>query len=517
MKQFRGQKLFVVLLAYCCAFILFTISAQAAAYTVTTTADSGAGSLRDAIATANSTVEDDIINFSIPLSDPGCNASSVCTITLTSGELVINAISTAGRLTITNATGANNLLISGNNQSRVFYVNAGADLTVNGVTITGGNGAGIGSDDTNRVGGGIFNNGSLTITNTIVRENGDIISQPASGSAGGIFNNGIATLQITNSTITNNKARSGGGINNTGTLTIESSTLNGNQATLNNGGAILNTGTLTLTNSTVSGNSARGTGGGITNSGTATLTSSTVTNNTSSINPANPGGGGIQNNAQGTLNLFNTIVAGNAASSPSTNVDVNNFGAITGSYNLIGKGAQGLTNGENGNQVGTNDNPIDPKLGALANNGGSTQTHALLPDSPAIDKGNAAGTDQRGSGRPVDFASVPNAAGGNGADIGAYELQSLPTAASVTISGRVITPNGRGLFNALVALTNENGETRYARTSLSGRYQFNDVAAGSTVVITIASKRYSFAPQVLMVTGEALNIDFLAQDGLSKQ
>jgi hypothetical protein len=408
-------------------------------------------------------------------------------------------------------------LISGNNQSRVLYVNAGADLTVNGVTITGGNGAGIGSDDANRVGGGIFNNGSLTITNTIVRENGDIISQPASGSAGGIFNNGIATLQITNSTIANNKARLGGGINNIGTLTIESSTLNGNQATINNGGAILNTGTLTLTNSTVSGNSARGTGGGITNSGTATLTSSTVTNNTSSTNPANPGGGGIQNNAQGTLNLFNTIVAGNAASSPSTNVDVNNFGTITGSYNLIGKGAQGLTNGENGNQVGTNDNPIDPKLGALANNGGSTQTHALLPDSPAIDKGNAAGTDQRGSARMVDFASVPNAAGGNGADIGAYELQSLPTAASVTISGRVITSNGRGVFNALVALTNENGETRYARTAISGRYQFNDVAAGSTVVITIASKRYSFVTHVLTVTGEALNIDFLAQDGLSKQ
>jgi hypothetical protein len=265
----------------------------------------------------------------------------------------------------------------------------------------------------------------------------------------------------------------------------------------------------------VSGNSARGTGGGITNSGTATLTSSTVTNNTSSTNPANPGGGGIQNNAQGTLNLFNTIVAGNAASSPSTNVDVNNFGTITGSYNLIGRGAQGLTNGANGNQVGANDNPIDPKLGALANNGGSTQTHALLPDSPAIDKGNAAGTDQRGSDRPVDIASIPNSA--NGADIGAYELQSLPTAASVTISGRVMTLNGRGLFNALVALTNENGETRYARTSISGRYRFNDVAAGSSAVITIVSKRYSFPPQVLMVTGEALNVDFLAQDGLSKR
>jgi hypothetical protein len=198
-------------------------------------------------------------------------------------------------------------------------------------------------------------------------------------------------------------------------------------------------------------------------------------------------------------------------------VDVNNFSTITGSYNLIGRGAQGLTNGENGNQVGTHDNPIDPRLDGLANNGGSTQTHALLSDSPAIDKGNAAGTDQRGSVRPVNFASVPNAAGGNGADIGAYELQSLPTAASVTISGRVITSNGRGLFNALVALTNENGETRYARTSISGRYRFNDVAAGSSAVITVVSKRYAFPPQVLMVTGEALNVDFLAQDGLSKR
>lgn len=500
----------MILVLALCAVAGFSVGAQAATYTVSTTADSGAGSLRDAIITANSTIEDDIINFSIPASDPGCNASSVCTITLTSGEIVINATSTAGRLTITNATGASNLLISGNNQSRVFYVNAGADLTVNGVTITGGNGVGIGSDDANRSGGGIFNNGNLTLTNTIVRENGDITSQPASSSAGGIFNNGIATLQITNSTIADNKARSAGGISNTGALTIEGSTLNGNQATIGNAGAILNTGMLSVTNSTISGNSARGTGGGITNSGTATLTSLTVTNNTSSINPANAGGGGIQNNA--TLNLFNTIVAGNAASSPSTNVDVNNFGTITGSYNLIGRGAQGLTNGENGNQVGTNENPIDPRLGGLANNGGSTQTHALLPDSPAIDKGNAAGTDQRGSVRPINFTSVPNAAGGNGADIGAYELQFLPTAASVTVGGRVITPNGRGLFNALVVLTNENGDARYARTSISGRYQFADVTAGNSVVITIISKRYSFAPQFLSVTGENLSVDFLAQD-----
>ena len=71
----------------------------------------------------------------------------------------------------------------------------------------------------------------------------------------------------------------------------------------------------------------------------------------------------------------------------------------------------------------------DPMLGPLQNNGGPTQTMALLPGSPAVDAGDSFGisTDQRGDPRPVDFSGVPNAAGGDGADIGAFELQQACT------------------------------------------------------------------------------------------
>ncbi|HEX8567524.1 MAG TPA: carboxypeptidase-like regulatory domain-containing protein [Pyrinomonadaceae bacterium] len=475
MKQLAGHTFFVVILAFCLV-ILFSVGAQAAAYTVTTTADNGAGSLRAAIADANLTVEDDEINFSIPSSDPNCTAGGVCTITLTSGQLVVNATSTAGALTITNASGASRLFISGNNTSRVFVVNPGANLSLEGVTITGGYGT-VTPAAPFRFGGGIYNNGgTLSLTNSSVSGN----FSPAGGGAGGV----------------------GGGIYSTGTLTVANSTVSGNNAELCNGcgtsgGGIYNDGgTASLTNSTISGNTARY-GGGIYNTGTLTITSSTITANTAQGAVGPGSGGGIFNSASGSLILTNTIVAGNLVIN-SSSPDIAGGVSPTSSFNLIGG---------------------DPKLGSLADNGGPTQTHALLPGSPAIDAGinSGAATDQRGFARRVDLPSTPNAAGGDGTDIGAYELQSSPTAASVTISGRVITSNGRGLFNALVALTNENGETRYARTSINGRYRFNDVAAGSSAVITIVSKRYSFAPQVLMVTGESLNVDFLAQDGLSKR
>ena len=90
-----------------------------------------------------------------------------------------------------------------------------------------------------------------------------------------------------------------------------------------------------------------------------------------------------------------------------------------------------------GDQSGTGASPLNPLLGPLANNGGSTRTHALLGGSPAIDKGSNSGsgvtTDQRGSTRVVDLATVANASGGDGTDIGAYEAQTDPnTAPTIT-------------------------------------------------------------------------------------
>ena len=184
---------------------------------------------------------------------------------------------------------------------------------------------------------------------------------------------------------------------------------------------------MTLTNSTVSGNtvsctasghSCLASGGGIHNNiiGTLTLTNSTVSGNTVS-GGSNTSGGGLSNPSGGTVTLLSTIVALNAPSDC--------FGTITSNgFNLDSDNTCGL--------AGTGDKPgvSNPLLGPLANNGGPTQTHALLPGSPAIDAVTSGcpppGTDQRGVSRPQDGDLDGTAL----CDIGAYELhatQAIPT------------------------------------------------------------------------------------------
>ena len=79
----------------------------------------------------------------------------------------------------------------------------------------------------------------------------------------------------------------------------------------------------------------------------------------------------------------------------------------------------------------------DPKLGPLQANGGPTPTHALLSGSPAIDRGHSFGlvTDGRGMTRPVNFAGIPNASGGDGSDIGAFEAQIIPAESQPVLNG----------------------------------------------------------------------------------
>lgn len=159
-------------------------------------------------------------------------------------------------------------------------------------------------------------------------------------------------------------------------------------------------------------------------------------------------------------------------------------------------------------------------IGPLANNGGPTPTHATLVNSPAIDQGSAAvvnratemlalTTDQRGLARPVDHGGLPNAAGGDGSDIGAFEFQ-VPTAATVTVSGRVFAAPGRGLQNAEVQLIGPDGEFRIYRTAAFGYYVFEDVEAGKTYIIQVNSKRFIFEPQLVMVDGEITGLDLNA-------
>ncbi|MDG2991576.1 filamentous hemagglutinin N-terminal domain-containing protein [Candidatus Synechococcus calcipolaris G9] len=237
---------------------------------------------------------------------------------------------------------------------------------------------------------------------------------------------GTTTVNLHDLTITrgNSGDFTGGGILNNGTLTVTNSTISGNTATA--GGGIINTGMLTVTNTTISGNTATNTnsgGGGIANNnGTVNVTNSTISGNT-----ANGSGGGIFNN-NGTVNVTNSLISGNTAP---TGPEINNNGTLnlTGN-NLVGQnntlGISGtISSGiENVNYFAPSV-PTSQIIGPLANNGGPTQTHLLVFGSPAINAGVNASvpgtvtTDQRGATRIVNGI----------VDLGAvevnYQLQTL--------------------------------------------------------------------------------------------
>ena len=525
--------------------------------TVTNANDSGAGSLRQAItdATPGSTINFHATVFATPQ-----------TITLTSGQLVIDK-----NVTI-QGPGAALLSISGNNASRVFYINSGdVTATLDGIKIRDGNTQG-------QTGGGIVNMGTLIISNSAVSGN------TTSGDGGGVLNAGTLTvsnsaisgntaggygggicgglLTVSNTAISDNSASFGGGIVGSGTLT--NSVVSGNSAwsvggiyafnlTINNsivsgnatnlwGGGIGNFGVLNVNNSIISGNSADqgagivnaaggvlyvnnstisdnsaggGVGGGISTSGAleclgyddeggcielvyvaavARVSNSTISSNT--------GGIYCSSDPSDTETLINTIVAGNTGGR-----DIN--GTIeTASHNLIGDASSsgGIQNGVNGNIVGVN-----PLLGPLQNNGGPTMTHALLPGSPAINSGDncvltASGCGDGNLALPTDQRGMAR----NGiVDIGAFELQA---ATEVSVSGRVMTPDGRGLRNATVSITDSLGVRRTVTTSSFGFYQFDNVAVGPGYMMAVSSKLYRFAALSLNVSGELTNVDFVGQE-----
>jgi hypothetical protein len=336
--------------------------------------DSGLGSLRQAILDANACPGNNLIDFA---------PTAYGTITLTTGELLIT-----DDLFI-DGPGATKVVVSGNDASRVFYITSGTTVTISGLTITNGR----------------------------------------SGGGGGIHND-RGTLTVNNCTVSGNSANNGGGIENfsenfdgnspgTATLIVNNSTFSGNSAS-SDGGGIRNSGqhqgsaTVTINNSTFSDNSA-GTGGGIrTDAGVDGSAPLTVMNSTFSGNSASRHGGAIAISFGVNVTVGSTILKAGASGA---NIDgsVNSLG-----YNLSSDG----TGPNNGSTDLLNS---DPLLGSLQDNGGPTFTHALLCGSPAIDKGrNLSGdtTDQRGLPRKFDNAGLANATGGDGTDIGAFEVQN---------------------------------------------------------------------------------------------
>ena len=437
---------------------------------VTSTADGGAGSLRDTIAAAN---DGDTIQF-----DAALNGQ---TIVLTSGQLVIDqniTISGPGPTMLTVSRPSNI------GRFRIFQIISGHTVAIAGLTITGGyadasSGAGIANGDSiltlnNCIvsgnfsdagigGGGIANNGGLTIADSVIINNragfttgnplgygggisssgtliisqSMIIGNTADLDGGGIIGSGIIT--IIDSTVSGNHAGPsngiGGGLNVDGTVEIRNCTINGNTASGvdfgGGGGMVLgSSGPVTIINSTISGNSVgQNNGGGIASGAQLTITNSTISDNTAAS------GGGIYNfGANARSEIGNTILKAGAGG----NIANNNGGTVTSlGYNLSSDNGGGFLTGP-GDQINT-----EPMLGPLQDNGGPTFTHDLLAGSPAINAGDPnftppPFTDQRGFSR-VD---------GGRLDIGSVELQPVgtpsPTPTATATSTGTPTPSPTG-------------------------------------------------------------------------
>jgi hypothetical protein len=363
-----------------------------------------------------------------------CIDSGLGTITLAGTELLYNngVFGTPGLI-----VQGNGITISGNNASRV--INSAGPLTLNGVTIIGGNTAAA-------FGGAVYVGGSATLINSTVSGN----TATTVGGVGGMFVN--AGMTLTNSTVSGNTAPGQGGLFANGNVTLTNSTISGNTATAGVGhGGLFANGNVTLTNSTISGNTGTSDGGGVNANGNVTLTNSTVSGNTASA--AATRGGGVFANGNVTL-VYATVVQNSAPIG--ANLDAaagfTSFGSVvaqasgggancvvtsptSNGFNFTDDASAGVSChfGAATDRVGTSN---APKLDAL--NGGPTQTRLPQSGSPLIDAiplascqadgASGISTDQRGVSRPQ----------GNGCDIGAVEVS---VAAPAPI---VITPKFTG-------------------------------------------------------------------------
>ncbi|WP_394848472.1 right-handed parallel beta-helix repeat-containing protein [Pendulispora brunnea] len=364
-------------------------AAHAASFSVTSTADSGVGSLRDAITQANATAGPHTITFAV-----------AGTINLAT------ALPNIAQPTKIAGPGAADLSVRGKTDGRFPVFVVGAAVEMSGLTIAGGNGGSLGS-----AGGIEVRSGSLSLSECVLTENaGD------TGSA--IYAN--APLTITRSLITKNGGRyaavyasntttiTESVISDNGTtaivfppaarvLTIERSTVSGNNSTQGVGGLQLQGGTAVITNSTFSGNIGR-------QGGDFWTYSDGVTFNLLNVTAIGGSAPSVLADHAATFSLRNTILAGTGDRCRIARMNITTQG-----HNLSSDATCQLTD--------ASDKPnTAPMAGDLADNGGPTKTHALLAGSPAINAGSndsLPATDQRGKAR---------VAGGT-VDIGAYEVE----------------------------------------------------------------------------------------------
>lgn len=386
-KWLRMTAVLIMLLG---ALVPVSRPAHAESCIVTTNADTGPGSLREMIA------------------NPVCEAIAF------DGDYTIVLASTltlSRNMTIDGVGHSVTVSGSSNMPVQVFSVDAGATVNLNNLTVANGRKW--------EWGGGIYNLGTLDLTNVTVSDNWTEYC------GGGLVNRGL--LHVTNSTFSGNAADGGSGgaiCNYEGTANVTGSTFSGNRAVFA-GGAILNDvdATMNVTNSTFSGNAS--TDAAISNGGVATVTNSTISG-TNGVGFAN----------SGTATVVNTIVANNVVNSTLTNC-YDYEGTLIASNNLADDESCGPGFANSSSIL----------LGPLADNGGPTQTMALLPGSAAIDAADDAvcpTTDQRGFARPR----------GAHCDIGAYEAE--PTSDDITPPVITLTTPPEGAVYLLGQTVNAN-------------------------------------------------------------
>lgn len=497
-RRYPGKTVFVM------GGLLLTLfiapAAAGSTATVTNTNDSGPGSLRDAITTA---APGDTIDFGV-----------TGTITLSSTLVIDKDLTISG-------PGAASLSVSGNNSVVVFVTNYHTNVTISGLTVTGGfNG------DQGGWGGGIVNRGSMTVNDCVITGNTipagggpgggifnysslQLINSTVSGNAaayggGGVWNNGNARLEITDSIVSSNSAggngggvsnvngtvtvtrtrivgnssqSSGGGVSNYGTLTVIDSTVSGNS---NNG--IFNWGgsTLNITGSTISGNTSVGWGGGLNSWGTVAIVNSTfasnsavngggifnysgalsVSHSTFSGNRAGPaGGGGIWNQSSQALTLKNTVLAD---SSDGGNCGGGKRGTSAG-HNLSDDNSCSsffIRPGDlNSTAAG-----LDPA--GLQDNGGVTKTIALASNSPALDAVPASECIAVGSLAVTTDQRGISRPQGPACDMGSFETVAPPDTTAPVVTG-ILTPapNSAGWNNTDVAIAWSADDPESAITS----------------------------------------------------
>jgi hypothetical protein len=295
-----------------------------------------------------------------------------------------------------------------------------------GVGGKGGDGSGFGDGGAGGGGGAGSGGGLLVAAGTVTLTNDTLSSNQASGGSGGVQGN-KGPFSGTGSAGNGGTGSGGGVVVEGGAVTLNNATLSNNRAVGGNGGNGPNNGG--VSSGYGSGSGGTGFGGGLlVAKGAVTLNNDTLSSNqavggTHGAAQFNGGdgsgsGGGIDVASGGDVRPDNTLIAGNLAGGKPSDVVGSLYAAS--SYNLIGDGSGGLLL-VNHNLLGSSASPLNPLLAPLGNYGGTMQTQALLPGSPAIGAGDpsgASGTDQRGVSR--------NQTAGN--DIGAFESQGFTIA-----------------------------------------------------------------------------------------